>query len=550
MPPSDKAKEELIKFSREYYRGNRREYKTITEFEKSYDSDKSIYWYTKDSFLYRLVNKALRTEDVGQLHLFRFFISDLSLKLTEIYKELTLKEKTIFMLYRGLKMEMDELKRLKENIGCVISANGFLSTSHSKDVAIQFATRTTKRADITPVIFEIECNLSTAKSIVFGDIWKYSEFAQEEEVLFNLGSTFKIESMENNKALNMTVFKLIATDAGMEFAQKYIELNRERYEETTPDILFGLLLVQMGKYDQSLNYFKGLLNASNVNIDNARAYNGIAFAYLCKSKLHKAYKSAYHAYELMIGAKQCRIKDSTRPMTVMGHVLLREEKHEESLDFYIEALEICNKFSGRKHLDTAGALDHVGNVYYKMKKYGDASQYYEKSFDINVEKLPHVHLDIAANLNNIGLILYKNEFSDDSYSCSLRENENLKTMLSDVNTLNCFEESLRIRKKLLPANHNDIIQSLDNIIRLLNKCGDIDGSLKYFAEKLILQKIDFDPNDPDDLLSRLRKTFKRRRQKLVEYSRHDQWLNSTCTRTSNLSGYVVSQHCIIHWKRS
>jgi hypothetical protein len=59
MPRSEKAKQELIDFSREYYHGNQKEHKNITEFEMSYEMDKSIYWYTKDSFLYKLVNKAL-----------------------------------------------------------------------------------------------------------------------------------------------------------------------------------------------------------------------------------------------------------------------------------------------------------------------------------------------------------------------------------------------------------------------------------------------------------------------------------------------------------
>lgn len=73
MPRSDQAKQELIDFCRHYYRGKNREYKQITEFTESYKLDKSIYWYTKNSFLYKIVNKALRTEDIGQLHISFFY---------------------------------------------------------------------------------------------------------------------------------------------------------------------------------------------------------------------------------------------------------------------------------------------------------------------------------------------------------------------------------------------------------------------------------------------------------------------------------------------
>ncbi|CAF3676855.1 unnamed protein product, partial [Adineta steineri] len=347
MPRKNQAKDDLIEFARQYYRGNRKEEKNITEFEKSYDVDESIYWYTKDSFLYKLVNKALRTEDIGQLHLFRFFISDLSLKLANIHKSQIRKQENTVKLYRGLKMGNDELKKLKENLGCIISANGFLSTSYSKDIAMGFATKPTKRTDIVSVLQEIECSSNTLESIVFANITKSSEFEAEQEVLFDLGSTFKIESISENDP-QFFVVKLTATDAGS------------------------------------------------------------------------------------------RIKDSTRPMTIMAHVYLRKEMYEESLDFYLDVLVISEKFYGRKHLDTAVALDHIGNAYLEIRDYEQALVYYEKSFKIRQEQLPRVHLDIAASLNNLGLVRWGLQSIDEA--------------------LEHLQESLKIRKQLLPSNHISIIQ--------------------------------------------------------------------------------------------
>ncbi|CAF2118532.1 unnamed protein product [Rotaria magnacalcarata] len=507
MPRSNRAKQELIDFSRQYYHGNRKEYENITEFQHSYELDKSIYWYTKDSFLYRLVNKALRTEDIGQLHIFRFFISDLSSKLAEIHKKQILGQKNTVMLYRGSKIEIGEVKRLQQNLGCIISANGYLSTSHSKDVAIAFATIPTKRTNIVPVLYEIECNLKTSESVVFGDIKKYSEFAQEEEVLFDLGTTFKIESISENEKLKMLVIKLLVTDAGMKVAQKYIELNRKMNEETTPDILFGILLIQMGKYDQSLIYFRNLLNTSNDKLDIARIHSEMGSAYLCKGELDEAYKRADHAYQMMIIAKSSRIKDSTRPMTIMGHVYLRRELFEESLDLYFEVLYIREKFYGRKHLDTAVALNHIGNVYYKMKKYSESFSFYERSFKIREEQLPHLHLDIAASLNNLGLVLQKDPHLN-THTYRDWKSKGLNKMISTIDALECFQESLSIRKQVLPADHNDIFQSLDNIIPLLYYRRNIDDALKYFAEALTIQKIEFDPSDHDDLLNRLKEKLR------------------------------------------
>ena len=496
MPRNDQAKQELIDFSLQYYRGNRKEHKHIIEFQQSYKSEQSIPWYTKDSFLYRLVNKALRTEDVEQLQIFRFFISDLSSKLAEIYSKLKGKQKNIVMLYRGFQIETDEFNRLKQNLGCIIAANGFLSVSRSKKVAIEFATRSTKRTHVVPVLYEIECDLATSKTIIFADIAKYSEYPHEEEVLFDLGSTFQINSISKDEELKMTTVKLTATDAGMKMADKYIELNRKMNEETTPDILFGILLIEMGKYDQSLSYFSNLLSTSNGQVDVARIHSAMGSAYLCKDKLEEAYQYADRAYQMMIRTKPPRVKDSSRPMSIMGHICLRKEKCEDALDFYFEALEIRKKFYGEQHLDTAVAFNHIGNAYYKMVDYLKALEFYKKSLKIREQQLPHVHLDIAASLNNIGLIYWKGE-----------DRLDLEEIDFDSDALTCFQESLSIRKQVLPPDHKDIIQSLENIACFLYERGDIDESLKYFTEAFIVQKIEFDPSDHDNLLNLLEEQY-------------------------------------------
>ncbi|CAM4839078.1 unnamed protein product [Rotaria magnacalcarata] len=112
-------------------------------------------------------------------------------------------------------MENEELNRFKTSQGTVIATNGFLSTSLSKNVAMEFALKSTKRTNVVSTLYEIECNLNESKSIVFANITKYSEFAGEQEVLFDLGSTFKIQSVIEDEELKLFVVKLKATDDGV-----------------------------------------------------------------------------------------------------------------------------------------------------------------------------------------------------------------------------------------------------------------------------------------------------------------------------------------------
>ena len=72
----------MLDASRHYFHDNIRELERIDEFERLYISEGTIQWYTRNSFVYRFIIIALRTKDVEQLNIFRYFIQDLCLVLT------------------------------------------------------------------------------------------------------------------------------------------------------------------------------------------------------------------------------------------------------------------------------------------------------------------------------------------------------------------------------------------------------------------------------------------------------------------------------------
>ncbi|CAF2986925.1 unnamed protein product, partial [Rotaria sp. Silwood2] len=171
---------------------------------------------------------------------------------------------------------------LKTNQGNLISLNGYLSTSRSPDVALGFAKASKIQATLCSVFYQIECNRQNIKSTIFADITQQAQYAGEQEVLFDIGSTFRIVSINENPATTLWTIKLSATDAGAQEAREYIQFNRKSNEETSMTILFGILLAEMGKYDQSRKYFENLLANPKIEPDIARVYNGIGTAYLHK----------------------------------------------------------------------------------------------------------------------------------------------------------------------------------------------------------------------------------------------------------------------------
>ena len=77
MKSTANDKNELISLCKQHYQGNSDESKIVKEFEREYSSDRTLWWYTRHSFLYRMLNKALRMQNIHLLFLFRFIIRDI-----------------------------------------------------------------------------------------------------------------------------------------------------------------------------------------------------------------------------------------------------------------------------------------------------------------------------------------------------------------------------------------------------------------------------------------------------------------------------------------
>ncbi|CAF0799761.1 unnamed protein product [Adineta steineri] len=476
MRPDNRARQDIVHFSKNYYRDNEKQLEFIDDFERNYNSKDCIKWYTKSCFLFKLINKALRTEDIDQLHTFRLFIADLSLNLATEHQKLKerYKDKETILLYRGTQLQNEELQRLQENVGNLISTNGYLSTSYSRTVALMFAGNSTNTKNA--VVFEIECPLiSFTDSLIFADIRDYSIFQEEEEVLFDLGATFKILSIDEEKPLKLWIIKMKATEEGANVARDYIELNRkDLYEEFSPHLMFGRLLTDMGKYDQSLKYFKNLLNETDPQ-NVARIYNSIGEAYRLKGDLDNAMENYTRSYTLMMEATPPREKASLRPLRNMGIVFDEKGQYDKALEFYFRALDIAERHCGKEHLDTASILINIGCIWEDAKQeYTRALEFYDQGLKIYQKQLPNDHIHIATCLNNIGVVHGK--------------------MTALDNALDYHKKALEMFQKLLPPEHDLIALSLGNIANTLRDQNQLDNALAYYMRALKIQEKIFGSN--------------------------------------------------------
>ncbi|CAF3427090.1 unnamed protein product [Rotaria socialis] len=138
---TEQCKQQLIDYCRSYYRLNKKYLEDIDIFAQTYKSSEAIHWYTKDSFLYRFINKALRTEDIEALFRLRYFLKDLCKNLKLLFDDnfQTYQESLeAILVYRGLTLPIKIIDQIKQSVGRYVSTNGFLSTTFKRDVAEMF----------------------------------------------------------------------------------------------------------------------------------------------------------------------------------------------------------------------------------------------------------------------------------------------------------------------------------------------------------------------------------------------------------------------------
>ncbi|CAF2520398.1 unnamed protein product [Rotaria sp. Silwood2] len=289
--PTDKN--ELIKLYKETYKDNMKELTMIDEFEQNYSPDRALWWYTRDSFLYRLLNKALRVQNIDMIFLFRFFIRDIEQQLKQH------KCTAPIRVYRGQVMSNEELKVLRNSIGHFISMKSFLSTSIEQKQALKFLNATTITDDLQRVLIVIDADPRIDGVKPFANITVHSYFPGEKEVLMMLGDkqhTWK------------PVFEHMKNQHGRDDGQ-------------TDLLSFGSVLSNMGKYDDAERYFHRLLNELPHDDDGiAHCYHNLGEIALEKGDYEVSLEWFYKSLEIKMQTLELHHPDLAESHNSIGIV--------------------------------------------------------------------------------------------------------------------------------------------------------------------------------------------------------------------------------------
>ncbi|CAF4898239.1 unnamed protein product [Rotaria sp. Silwood1] len=226
MPQTEDARNEMIAECKLFYADNPVELKKIDDFQTNYTPTNAIKWYTYDCFLFRQFNKACRTKNIDALYNLRFFLIDLQNQLQNLFESQLNHMSSNFTVYRGQLIAPSELQKLKGNVGQLVSMNTYLSTTKSCAVASDYAGNGSGHPFIESVVFEIEVDVKKAIK-PFANIEQVSIMTDEGEILFSIGTIFKIESVKEVLDNVWFVKLTLSETSDLEILRNYLFISGE-----------------------------------------------------------------------------------------------------------------------------------------------------------------------------------------------------------------------------------------------------------------------------------------------------------------------------------
>ena len=376
-------REELISLCRTNYQMG------VDEFERAYSPNQAIWWYTRESFLYRFVNKSLRTQDIDALYLLRFFFAD-------IYKALKSKQyRSSIRVYRGQLMSLNELDGLKKSIGQLISVNSLFSTSVDRDVVLSFLHPPANNQ--VQVLFEIDAEPSRQP---FSNIAEQSAIPNEEEILFMCCSIFRLNEIQQDEPHRWII--RMSSSSENPFESVFHSMREVHRDFQTNLLVFGKLLWKMGKYSLAEKYIHRLLNQLP-SYHYLISYCYRALGNIADDKGEYRTSLEWHLKSLdKIPSHDRTIRAES--YNNLGCVYENLLEYEQALVYYEKAMKIWKEIYGENHLNIAACLNNIACVHSARDNQRKALQLYQQVLQIRQEKLPENHAEIGASHNNIGEI--------------------------------------------------------------------------------------------------------------------------------------------------
>ena len=468
---------DLAAYCREQHGGNGSELVKIDKFEREYNPKSAIWWYTVESCIYSMLNRALRNQEIDTILKMGFFIRDLHRHIEKLHSEqFGNKQGDSLTVYRGQHMSKVDFEKMMATKGGLMSFNNFLSTSKKREVSMTFAKHAVCDPEMVRVLFEMIIDKSASQA-PFALVDEVSFYKGEQEILFSTHTVFRINDInqiDNDKQLWKADIKLTAdNDNELNALTKRM---REETQGTTGRDRMGRLLLKLGEINKAELIYRELLDLSSDDSEKSIFYRRLGLVKNKQGEYEEAVSFYKWSLEIMEKSSSQNSPDLAQTYNDIGEVYSKMERFFQSLSFHEKALEIKKNSLPPDHPDLAKSYNDIGVVYSKIGRCVQALSSYETALEIRQKSLPQNHPDLAESHSNIGVVYSKiGEYS--------------KALLS-------HETALEIKRKSLPPNHPDLATSYSNIGSVYSKMKDYSKALLCYEQALDIRRRNLPPNHP------------------------------------------------------
>jgi tetratricopeptide (TPR) repeat protein len=469
---------EYVNYCREQFHGNNSQLNTIKAFETDYNNKLSIWWYTTESFIYSMLNRALRTFDIEITIKMGFFIRDLHRCIEKLHAEQLSKHKSkLFIVYRGQGLTRTDFEQMTRSRGGLISFNNFLSTSLNRSVSLSFAERNRLDPDLIGILFQMTIDPSIS-STPYAAVRDVSRWEREDEILFSMHTVFRIHEIKfiADRLFEVDLILTGDNDNQLQVLTTYI---RREIEGDTGFQRLGALMLELGEYDKAVIIYKRLLDSADFSVDRKKIssiYNQLGAIYSRKGELDKALSHYKKSLEIKLTYLSPTDSSLSAIYSNIGSVLRNEKQLNEALLHMERALNIELQASQSNPLKIASYHNNIGLVLTDLNNFTDALIHYEQALEIQEKYLPPNHPNLATSFNNIGTIY--NEIQDYSKALSF------------------YEKSLEIMQRSLPSNHPDLAIPYNNLGAIYNELQKHDSALAYYERSMEIMQNSLPSNHP------------------------------------------------------
>lgn len=515
--------QQMIEYCRKLLTNDDDYLKDIDEFEGNYHDQTPIWWYTREFFLYHMLDRAFRMMDISVIIKCGVFLADLERQIERLHEAQfgDNGSNQRFVVYRGQGITQETFAKISTTPTGLLSFNCFFSTSKDRQISLEYAKRALINPEMIGILFVM--NIDAARfTTPFAAIGKVGYFGEkEDDVFFSIRTVFRISTItmiDGNDRLMQVELTLI-NDSDYELRQlidrieeesfpdlpgwhrlgsvlrklKQLSMAQQVYEillehetdaSTKASIYSQLAMMkhELGEYLQAIEYFQCLIDIeerSSPRNDQSlsHSYNNIGMTYFRMGDYPEALKSYEKALELKEHSLPPMHPQLASSYGNIGSVHFSIGDYPKALAAHDRALQIKQKTLSPNHPSLAMSYNNIGNVYSSMGDYKSALISYEKALVIRQQSLSPTDLHLASSYNNMGLVY--NRMGDYSKA------------------LSCHEKALAIQQNSLSSTHPDLITTYNNLGVVHEKMGNFSKAHAYFELAVSIAERALPSNHPD-----------------------------------------------------